>query len=78
VPAADRVVYSAVIATSKVVQIKLEISVYQEKLYIFLKKSSWAEDEGIWRPCCSAILLDRHQDDPDALLQFALLAHHKE
>ncbi len=78
VPAADRVVYSAVIATSKVVQIKLEISVYQEKLYIFLKKSSWAEDEGIWRPCRGAILLDRHQDDPDALLQFALSAHHNE
>jgi hypothetical protein len=75
VPAANRVVYSAVIATSKMVQIKLELSVYHEKLYIFLKKSSWSKEEGIWRPCHGALLLDRHQDDIDALLHFALSAH---
>jgi hypothetical protein len=69
------VVYSAVIATLKVVQIKLEVSVYEEKLYIFLKKSSWSEEEGLWRPCRGALLLDRHQDDVEALLKFALSAH---
>jgi len=47
----------------------------EEKLYIFLKKSSWSEDEGIWRPCRGSILLDRHQDDCNALLKFALSAH---
>ncbi len=72
---ADGVVYGAVIATSKVVQIKLEVSVYQEKLYIFLKKSSWSEEEGLCRPCHGALLLDRHQDDVEALLKFALSAH---
>jgi len=75
VPATDRVVYSAVIATSKVVQIKLEVSVYNGKLYIFLKKSSWSEEDGLWRPCRGAVLLDRYQDDPNVLLQFALSAH---
>ena len=43
----SEVIYSIIIASSKVMQVKLEASVYQEKLYIFLKKSSWAEDEGI-------------------------------
>ena len=71
----SEVIYSIIIASSKVMQVKLEVSVYQEKLYIFLKKSSWAEDELIWRPCCDAILLDRHHNDHDALLQFALSAH---
>jgi hypothetical protein len=71
----DKVIYSAVIATSKVVQIKLEVSVYQGKLYIFLKKSSWSEEDGLWRPCRGAVLLDRYQDDPNVLLQFALSAH---
>ena len=71
----DEVIYSVVIATSKVVQIKLEVSVYNGKLYIFLKKSSWSEEDGLWRPCCGSVLLDRHQDDPNALLQFALSAH---
>ncbi len=73
--AVDEVIYSINIATSKVLQISLEISVYKEKLYIFLKKSSWAEEEGIYRPCRGTILLDCYQDDPDALLQFALSAH---
>jgi hypothetical protein len=71
----DEVIYSVVIATSKVVQIKLEVSVYNGKLYIFLKKSSWSEEDGLWRPCRGAVLLDRHQDDPNVLLQFALSAH---
>ena len=71
----DEVIYSAVIATSKVVQIKLEVSVYHGKLYVFLKKSSWSEEDGLWRPCRGAVLLDRHQDDPKVLLQFALSAH---
>ena len=71
----DEIIYSAVIATSKVVQIKLEVSVYHGKLYIFLKKSSWSEEDGLWRPCRGAVLLDRHQDDPNVLLQFALSAH---
>jgi len=71
----DEIIFSAVIATSKVVQIKLEVSVYKGKLYIFLKKSSWSEEDGMWRPCRGAVLLDRHQDDPNALLQFALSAH---
>jgi len=71
----DEVIYSAVIATSKVVQIKLEVSVYNGKLYVFLKKSSWSEEDGLWRPCRGAVLLDRHQDDPKVLLQFALSAH---
>jgi hypothetical protein len=73
--AVSKVIYSIIIASSKVVQVKLEVSDYQEKLYIFLKKSSWAEDEGIWRPCRGSILLDRHHDDCDALLKFALSAH---
>ena len=71
----SEVIYSIIIASSKVMQVKLEASVYQEKLYIFLKKSSWAENEGIWRPCHGSILLDRHQDDCNALLKFALSAH---
>ena len=75
----DEVIYSVNIATSKVLQINLEVSVYKGKLYIFLKKSNWAEEEGgIWRPCRGNVLLDRYQDDPEALLQFALSAHHKE
>jgi hypothetical protein len=76
----DEVIYSVNIATSKVLQINLEISVYKGKLYIFLKKSNWAEEEGggIWRPCRGNVLLDRYQDDPEALLQFALSAHQKE
>jgi hypothetical protein len=71
----DEVIYSVNIATTKVLQINLEVSVYKGKLYIFLKKSSWAEEEGIWRPCRGNVLLDRYQDDPEALLQFALSAH---
>ena len=76
----DEVIYSVNIATSKVLQINLEISVYKGKLYIFLKKSNWAEEEGgIWRLCRGNVLLDRYQDDPEALLQFALsVAHQKE
>ena len=75
----DEVIYSVNIATTKVLQINLEISVYKGKLYIFLKKSSWAEEEGgIWRPYHGNVLLDRYQDNPKALLQFALSAHHKE
>jgi hypothetical protein len=58
-----------------VLQINLEISLFKGKLYIFVKKSSWAEDELIWRPCRGTLPLDRYQDDPDALLQFALSAH---
>jgi hypothetical protein len=72
--AVDEVIYSINIATSKVLQINLEISVYKEKLYIFLKKSSWAEEEGIWRPCRGTILLNCYQDDHDAVTQFALSA----
>ena len=61
--AEDEVIYSLNIATTKVLQINLEISVYKGKLYIFLKKSSWAEEEGgIWRPCRGNVLLDRYQD----------------
>ncbi len=71
----DEVIYSINIATTKVLQINLEVSVYKGKLYIFLKKSSWAEDELIWRPCRGNVLLDCYQDDPKALLQFALSAH---
>ena len=71
----DEVICSVNIATTKVLQINLEISVYKGKLYIFLKKSSWAEEEGIWRPCRGTLLLDHYQDDPKALLQFALSAH---
>ena len=71
----DEIIYSVNIATSKVLQINLEVSVYKGKLYIFLKKSSWADDELIWRPCRGNVLLDRYQDDPEALLQFALSAH---
>ena len=71
----SEVIYSIIIASSKVVQVKLEVSDYQEKLYIFLKKSSWAKDEGIWRPCRGSILLDCHHDDRYALLKFALSAH---
>jgi len=76
----DEVIYSVNIATSKVLQINLEVSVYKGKLYIFLKKSNWAEEEegGIWRLCRGNVLLDRYQDDPEALLQFALSAHQKE
>jgi hypothetical protein len=71
----DEVIYSVNIATTKVLQINLDVSVYKGKLYIFLKKSSWDEDELIWRPCHGTLLLDRYQDDPEALLQFALSAH---
>ncbi len=76
----DEVIYSVNIATSKVLQINLEVSVYKGKLYIFLKKSNWAEEEegGIWRLCRGNVLLDRYQDDPEAPLQFALSAHQKE
>ncbi len=73
--AEDEIIYSVNIATTKVLQINLEVSVYKGKLYIFLKKSSWADDELIWRPCRGNVLLDRYQDDHEALLQFVLSAH---
>jgi hypothetical protein len=73
--AANKVIYSVTIASSKLMQVKLEITVSQIRIYIFLKKSRWHEEEGMWRPCGGAILLDHHHDDPDALLQFALSAH---
>jgi hypothetical protein len=80
--AEDEIICSVNIATTKVLQINLEVSVYKGKLYIFLKKSSWALAEeggdpniGTWRPCRGNILLDRYQDDPEVLLQFALSAH---
>jgi hypothetical protein len=40
-----------------------------------VKKSSWDEKEGIWRPCRGTFSLDRYQDDPEALLSFALSTH---
>jgi hypothetical protein len=80
--AEDEIIYSVNIATTKVLQINWEVSVYKGKLYIFLKKSSWALEEeggdpnrGTWRPCRGNVLLDRYQDDPEALLQFTLSAH---
>jgi hypothetical protein len=73
--AQDEVIYSLNIVTTKVLQINLEISLYKGKLYIFVKKSSWDEEEGIWRPCHGTLPLDRYQDDPDALLSFVLLTH---
>jgi len=47
------------------------------EMYIDLKNYSWAEDEGIWRPCRGTppFPLDRYQDDPDALLSIALSTH---
>jgi hypothetical protein len=73
--AEDEVLYTLNIATTKVLQINLEISLYKGKLYIFVKKSSWADDELIWRPCRGTFSLDRYQDDPEALLSFVLSAH---
>jgi hypothetical protein len=58
-----------------VLQINLEISLFKGKIYIFVKKSSWDEKEGIWRPCRGTFSLDRYQDDPEALLSFALSTH---
>jgi hypothetical protein len=58
-----------------VLQINLEISLFKGKIYIFVKKSSWDEKEGIWRPCRGTLPLDRYQDDPEALLSFALSTH---
>jgi len=73
--AEDEVVYSLNIVTTKVLQINLEISLFKGKIYIFVKKSSWDEKEGIWRPCRGTLPLDRYQDDPEALLSFALSTH---
>ena len=73
--AEDEVVYSLNIVTTKVLQINLEISLFKGKIYIFVKKSSWDEKEGIWRPCRGTLSLDRYQDDPEALLSFALSTH---
>ncbi len=69
----DKVICSVNIATTpQELQTNLEISVYRGKMYIYLKNYSWANDEGIWRPCCGTLPLDRYQDDPNALLSFAL------
>ena len=73
--AEDEVAYSLNIVTTKVLQINLEISLFKGKIYIFVKKSSWDEKEGIWRPCRGTFSLDRYQDDPEALLSFALSTH---
>ena len=73
--AEDEVIYSLNIVTTKVLQINLEISLFKGKIYIFVKKSSWDEKEGIWRPCRGTFSLDRYQDDPEALLSFALSTH---
>ena len=73
--AEDEVVYSLNIVTTRVLQINLEISLFKGKIYIFVKKSSWDEKEGIWRPCRGTFSLDRYQDDPEALLSFALSTH---
>ncbi len=75
--AEDEVIYSLNIVTTKVLQINLEISLFKVKIYIFVKKSSWDEKEegGIWRPCHGTLPLDRYQDDPEALLSFALSTH---
>ena len=73
--AEDEVIYSLNIVTTKVLQINLEISLFKGKIYIFVKKSSWDEKEGIWRPCRGTLPLDRYQDDPEALLSFALSTH---
>jgi hypothetical protein len=69
----DKVIFSVNIATTpQELQTNLEISVYKGKMYIDLKNYSWADDEGIWRPCRGTLPLDRYQDDPNALLSFAL------
>jgi len=69
----DKVIFSVNIATTpQELQTNLEISVYKGKMYIYLKNYSWADDEGIWRPCRGTLPLDRYQDDPNALLSFAL------
>ena len=73
--AEDEVIYSLNIVTTRVLQINLEISLFKGKIYIFVKKSSWDEKEGIWRPCRGTLPLDRYQDDPEALLSFALSTH---
>ena len=73
--AEDEIIYSLNIVTTKVLQINLEISLFKGKIYIFVKKSSWDEKEGIWRPCRGTFSLDRYQDDPEALLLFALSTH---
>jgi hypothetical protein len=77
----NKVIYCVTIASSKMMQIKLEISVYQEKLYIFLKKFSLQQDaqeeEGMLQPCRGSILFDCTQDHPNDLLQF-VLSDHKE
>ena len=73
--AEDEVIYSLNIVTTRVLQINLEISLFKGKIYIFVKKSSWDEKEGIWRPCRGTFSLDRYQDDPEALLSFALSTH---
>ena len=73
--AEDEVIYSLNIVTTKVLQINLEISLFKGKIYIFVKKLSWDEKEGIWRPCRGTLPLDRYQDDPDALLSLALSTH---
>ncbi len=73
--AEDEVVYSLNIVTTRVLQINLEISLFKGKIYIFVKKSSWDEKEGMWRPCRGTLPLDRYQDDPEALLSFALSTH---
>jgi hypothetical protein len=76
IQAVDQFIFSVNIATTpppQELQTNLEISVYKGKMYIYLKNYSWAEDEGIWRPCRGTLPLDRYQDDPNALLSFALL-----
>jgi hypothetical protein len=52
VQAVDKVIFSINIATTpQELQTNLEISVCGGEMYIDLKNYSWAEDEGIWRPC---------------------------
>lgn len=78
--------YQFVVTENKTHRVTLEVSLYQDKTYLFLKRY-WKNLDGhgpfagmmdpdTWLPTKGVVSLDPHQDDPVKMLRFVLRCCH--
>lgn len=76
--------YNYQLAKTKGQLITLEVSPFNERTYLFLKKyfkprvGGEIDEESDWIPSGTVITLDPSKDDPQALLKFVLSAHRRQ
>ena len=68
--------YHQTMSKAKAQLVTLEVSMYRERYYLFLKKYFKESPDSVkWSPCKGAVMFDPQYDDPDNLLEFVLAAN---